>query len=217
MTRSFDGLTKVERPPLTVHDHLESVSSGPKRASAIKIVFMVSGCARVKSASEDILLETGSVLVIPSDLEYEGTPLGHARAVTLYFCPDYVSSQLRWLPSHHPLVHHLHRSITMSSQMHTLQLALPLIHSLTPRLVALSQLRFGADKDFALLSITSEVFDLVGRYVGSKSPNIGSTAVMPRKEVITAIALLRNNLRHSWRVEELSSMVSLSTSQLSRV
>lgn len=203
--------------PLRVKDQIAHTPSGPVAVPFAKLIFTLSGWARVESPTGEVHLEAGSILTIPPGLECRGFPEGHARTVTFYFHPDYLADQIRWLSLRHPLVHCLHRALDGEPALDSLRLTPAAMRDLTPHLVSLSQSSAGALSDFARLSIASEVFDAVGRLSGQSTGTIPDTGRVPDREVATALTLLRADLSQRWRIDDLARAVALSPSQLSRL
>ncbi|GGM49630.1 AraC family transcriptional regulator [Microbacterium saperdae] len=184
---------------------------------AVKVVFTVSGWARVHASAGEVLLTPGSVLTIPKNLECRGLPMGHVRTVTLYIDSEYLSDQVRWLSTAHPLVHHLHSALNGDPTLRTLQLATSAMHQLTPSLVSLAQSANDARIDFAMLSFVARVFDAVGRLSGVSAGSLDFARVVPRREVLYATTLLRAELSRPWRIEDLAREVAVSPSHLARL
>ncbi|WP_169516542.1 helix-turn-helix transcriptional regulator [Gulosibacter molinativorax] len=207
--------------PLRVREQIAWRPSGPVTAFAIKIIFTISGWARVYLPAGEVFLDSGSVVTFPAGVEARGVPTAHLRTVTLYIHPQYLSDQLRWLPAAHPLVHHLHRALEGDLPLQSLQLQPPAMRDLTPILVRLARSHVTSPfNDFALVTTTSELFDVVGRFTGasSRSSELAyPTGAPPRQEIAAAIALLHSDLARPWRIEDLAREVSLSASQLTRL
>ncbi|MGJ0203565.1 helix-turn-helix transcriptional regulator [Leucobacter sp. gxy201] len=213
---STAGLFEPGGPPLIVRDHTAHTPSGRTSTPAVKVVFTISGWARVQAPFNEVLLEPGTILTIPANLECQGVPARHARTMTFYLEPEYLADQMRWLPLSHPLVHHLHRALEGVPRLHTLQLPAAAMHDLAPVLARLSQASADVG-DFARLSMAFDVFDAVGRLSGMRTGSIDTARTLPRREVATAIALLRSDLARAWRIEELAREVAVSPSHLARL
>lgn len=86
-------------------------------------------------------------------------------------------------------------------------------------LARLTQLTSDTDEEFATLALAADLFDSIGRTAGTsdRSANSNIAASMPRREVVAAIALMQADLRHAWRIDDLSRRVMLSDSQLGRL
>lgn len=203
--------------PLVVREQTAHAPSGAVSVAAVKIVFMLSGWARVRTDADEVTLEAGTVLTIPSRLECWGFPAGHARTTTFYIHPDYLADQTRWLDAAHPLVHHLRLVLDGAPGLQALQLAASAVRELTPSLARLARPPNAAVSDFARLAAVSEVFDAVGHLSGTSSGMAIPTQVVPRREVVSAIALLRAGLSRPWRIAELAQEVAISPSQLARL
>ncbi len=139
------------------------------------------------------------------------------RTVTLYFDPEYLEDQLKWLPIAHPLVHQLRRSLEEGNKLQLLQLSFYAIRQIMPQLTNLARAPYSALSSFALLSRTSEVFDAVGRLSGVSTQCARPTKIEPRPEILNAVRLLRVNLSRTWTVSEIAREVALSPSQLARL
>ena len=63
--------------PLAVREQTAYVDSGPVVVDSVKVVFTISGWARVSSPLGEVLLESGSILTIPAGIECRGFPDGH--------------------------------------------------------------------------------------------------------------------------------------------
>lgn len=208
------------RSPLLVRDITHTRPTGPVRVPEIMIVFTVEGWAEVVAPDGVVIpAEAGTIVTVPTEVTCCGIPNGYARTLTMHAHPEYVSDQLRWLPALHPLVHLLQRSIHGDQALHHLQVPAEVMASISPRLVRMAQLPERANAQFTLLSLAAEVFDVVGRAVGTnRRPSESATVctLRPRREVIAAISLLRRNLARPWRMPELAREVRLSGAQLNR-
>ena len=211
------ALFNSQGPPLTVRERHADAPSGPVVAEAVKVIFGLSGWARVSSFGGSAALNTGKILVVPAEVECSGFPLGHARTITLYLHPEYLADQVRWLPAAHPLVHHLHQALDGDTGLRSLQLAATSVQDLAPLLVQLARPPNSGSSDFALLAGVAEVFDALGRLAGTRSSCAAVADAVPRREVLAALSLLRSDLSAPWRVESLARAISLSTSQLTRL
>lgn len=203
--------------PLLVRDQTTYAPSGPVAVPTVKVVFMLSGWARVRSTSGEALLEAGSVLTIPASLRCWGFPAGSARTVTLYVQPEFLADQMRWVPAAHPLVHHLHLALDGDPGLQSLQLAAASVQELAPLLARLARPPDSGVGDFALLGGVAEVFDALGRLAGAPSASAEAAGALPRREVLAALSLLRSDLSAPWRIETLARAISLSPSQLTRL
>lgn len=203
--------------PLLVREQIAVAPSAPVQVTSVKVVFMLSGGARVHSRAGEVSLGSGSILTIPAGVACRGFPAGHARTVTFYIHPEYLADQVRWLSTKHPLVHHLRRALEGDPALHSLQLAPSAMHDLSAHLVSLSQSSNRERGEFEMLSIASEIFDAVGRLSGVPSGIVGTMNAVPQREVASAIALLRADLGRHWRIDELAREVAVSPSHLARL
>lgn len=206
--------------PLRVRDETALSPSGVTRSDAVKVVFTLSGAAAVGCVAETVTVAAGTVLTIPANLDCWGVPSGQVRTGTFYVHADYLAEQIPWLPSTHPLIHLLRRSLDGEEQFGRLQLPAGVMHELAPRLARLAQLPHRADHEFALLSTAAEVLHIVGEVAGTTSGTAKCASLrlaQPRREVDAAVALLSGNLERAWRIEDLASSVALSSSQLTRL
>ncbi len=113
--------------------------------------------------------------------------------ITFYFKVDYLADQVRWLPLTHPLVHHLNRALEGCPTLLPLQVTASVMHNLVPSLARLAQRETGSVRDFGMLSLAAAVFDAVGRLTATSSGRNEAACVLPRAEVIKAIALLSSS------------------------
>lgn len=203
--------------PVFAREQTARNPSGAVSVPRTKVVFALSGWAEVHSQRGEVELRQGSILAIPPGLQCHGYPIGHMRTVTLYFDPEYLGDQMRWLPIAHPLVHQLRRTLDESNKLQRLQLTSKAIRQLTPQLINLASASSSALSDFALLSRTSDVFDAVGRLSGVSTHGAGPTRSISRPEILSAMELLRVNLRHPWTVGQLAHEVAISPSHLARL
>src|SRR5699024_11899102 len=86
-----------------------------------------------------------------------GFPFGHARTITLYLNPEYLTDQVRWLPNAHPLVHHLHQALDGDTGLQALQLAATSTQDLAPLLMQLARPPTTDSSFFARLAGAAEV------------------------------------------------------------
>lgn len=206
--------------PLRVRDATAHQPTGEVRVEAVKVAFTLSGWGRVSSAHGSATLSEGTVLTIPPGVACRGFPEGWTRTVTMYLHPEYLSGQVRWLGDRHPLVHQLRNALSGNQGLQLLQFPRVGMQALAPRLVQLAHLPQHPEHEFALLSLTSSVFDAVGRLVGTagaRRTSMSNGVARPRDEVIAAIAAMRQDLGRVWRIDELATRVALSPSQLSRL
>lgn len=183
----------------------------------MKVVFTVSGWARVRSPVGEVLLEPGLILTIPDGVECHGFPLGHTRTVTFYIEHEYLRTQRPWLPVTHPLARQLSRVLDGERRLLTLQLADTVMRELTPSLTRLAHVASEVTGLYAVLSMVLDVFDAVGRFAGTAGGKVEVDGCAPRREVLTAIALLQADLTRRWRIDDVAREVALSASQLTRV
>lgn len=123
-------------------------------------------------------------------------------------------------PTAHPVVHYLHRMLDGSARLQQPHMPTDAIRHLGPQLARLASMPRQGEHDFARLSLTSNMLDAVGRFAGIASrcsTGNGYQTGGLRKEVITAVELMRSNLARAWRIDELVSHVALSPSQLNRL
>ena len=210
-------LFSSQGPPLTVREQHADAPSGPVIAEAVKVIFGISGWARVSSFGDSVTLNTGTILVVPAEMACSGFPFGHARTITLYLNPEYLTDQVRWLPNAHPLVHHLHQALDGDTGLQSLQLAATSTQDLAPLLMQLARPPNNDSGFFTLLAGVAEVFDALGRLAGTRSSCAAIADAVPSREVLTALSLLRSDLSAPWRIDSLARAVSLSTSQLTRL
>ena len=153
--------------PLTVRDQTTLTPTGPVTVEAVKVVFGISGWARIESGGNNpVFLEPGTILTIPAGVTCVGHPHGHTRTVTFYLHTDYLAHELRWLPRMHPLMHHLQRSLDGATSLSGLRLPQSAMHELGSRLGHLAQMEAKQGSEFAMLSGASAVIDLVGHASG---------------------------------------------------
>lgn len=204
--------------PVYVKEETSSRASGITRADCVKIVFALSGWALVRSRHETLSLSSGTIVAIPAGLECWGIPYGLVRTGTFYVHSDYLAAHLPWLQQIHPLTRLLRRAVEQESHFQTLQLPSQAMQPLVPRLVRLTQMQRDDEGDFAMLSLISDVFDVVGKIAGAhRVDGINANMTRPRREVVEAAYLLRNQLERAWRVDDLAREVALSSSQLGRL
>lgn len=207
----------LTKRPILAREQTAHSPSGPVSVPRTKLVFTLSGWAEVHSQRGGVQLRQGSILAIPANLKCHGYPVGHMHTVTLYFDPEYLDDQMRWLPIAHPLVHQLRRTVDERNELQPLQLGPEAIRQIKPQLTGLARASSAVLSDFALLSLASDLFDAVGRLSGVSTGGAGATRSAPRQEILTAIELLRANLSHAWTVGALAIAVALSPSHLARL
>lgn len=188
--------------------------------STVEALVTGAGWGKVSSAHGSATLSEGTVLTIPPDVACRGFPEGWTRTVTMYLHLEYLSEQVRWLGDRHPLVHQLRNALSDDEGLQLLQFPHAGMKDLAPRLVQLAHLPQHLEHEFALLSLTSSIFDAVGRLVGSagaRRTSMPNGVARPRDEVIATIAAMRQDLGRAWRIDELATRVALSPSRLSRL
>lgn len=207
----------LSKRPVFAREQTAHSPSGPVSVPRTRVVFALSGSAEVHSLRGKVQLRQGSILAIPPGITCCRYPIDHLRTVTLYFDPEFLGGQVRWLPIAHPLVHQLHRTIGKRNKLQKLQLSVNAIRQITPQLTNLARVSSSALSDFEVLSRTSDVFDAVGRLSGASVHDSGPARLALRKEVQTAIGLMSTNFSRAWTAEFLAREVALSPSQLARL
>lgn len=203
--------------PVFAREQTNYCPFGPVSVPRTKVVFVLSGWAKVRSQRGEVELQQGSILAFPPELQCRGYPMGHMRTVTLHFDPEYLGDQMKWLPIAHPLMHQLRRTVDENIKLQRLQLTNEAIRQITPQLTNLARSSSPALSSFALLSRVLDVFDAVGRLSGESTRGAGPTRATPQPEILSAMELLRVNLSHPWTVGQLAHEVALSPSHLTRL
>lgn len=217
---SAENLFSSTGIPMRVMDTSTARPTGSVIAESVKVVFALSGWSAIRSDEDEIAATTGTVVTIPASLECAGFPETPSRAITFYLHQDYLSDQVRWLAGTHPLVRQLNGAVAGDAGLQRLQLPSPALRALGPKLVRLAQLPQRAEQEFAMLSIASDVFNLVGRFAGVPESRVAENAptlARPREEVLAAIELMRTEISRNWRIDSLAREVALSGSQLRRL
>lgn len=182
-----------------------------------RIVFTVDGWAQIEGAERRVPLTRGSILTIPAGATPRLEPYGLLRTITLLVDPGYLAEQLRWLPLHHPLVHHLYRNVQNASTLGRLDLPSTAMDALSPALLRIVRLSGAETRQFALLASASEVFDIISRTSGSTTIKASENRRLPRREIAAAMRLLRSHPNRAWTVNALAREVLISPSQLTRI
>lgn len=217
---SPSALSNEAGVPLRVTDVTTRSGTETVPAGSVRIVFTLSGWGRVVTRQQSASVSTGTILTLPAALSCRELPAGWIRTVTMHLHPEYLSEQVRWLGDRHPLVHQLRNALSGDAGMQLLQFPRAGMDDLAPRLVQLAHLPQRPEQEFALLSLTSSIFDAVGRLAGTagaRRTSMPNGVARPRDEVIAAVAAMRQDLGRVWRIDELATRVALSPSQLSRL
>ena len=206
--------------PLTTRTVVHSRPSSPVVAESLKLIFVTEGWGQLRTASGLIDLVAGSIVVLPAGAWCAAEPVIPLEMVTLYLHPLFAQSQVGWMPSVHPLTHHLKRATSMGENAGTLHLGGGAMATLRRRLVTLSEHRLKVVDDFAMYADLASLFSDIGRMAGngssaSSSPDRSRRTV--RLEVARAVWVLRQDPAKPWSVRALASEVSLSESQLTRL
>lgn len=206
--------------PIRILDTTAVEPTGTVAAESLKVVFTMAGWTEVRSPGDAIAATRGTVLTIPAELECCGLPEALSRSVTFYLHPEYLGEQVRWLAGTHPLVHQMRHALSGDAGLQRLLLPQTAMRTLEPRLTRLARLPRHPEQEFAMLSMASDVFDLVGRFSGVSATRVSDhepTLGRPRDEVVAAIDLMRQHVSRTWQIDTLAREVALSTSQLRRL
>lgn len=205
--------------PLTVRDQTTVNPAGPTTAEAVRIVFGISGWARLEAPAAQVGLEAGTLLFVPFGMECSEFPHGHSRTVTFFLRQEYLATGLRWLPHTNPMVRLLARTVRDTSDLAQLHLPSGSMRQLGPCLARVAQLDATGHDELAVLSTAAQIADFVGRFAGATRPPPEGrlhVSMLPRRDVAVAVAILRRHPEHAWTVDSLANHVALSTSQLTR-
>ena len=206
--------------PLATRTVVHSTPSTPTIAEGLKLIFVTDGWGQLRTGSGMIDLVAGSVVVLPTGAWCAAEPRRPLEMVTLYLHPLCAKSQVGWMPTVHPLTHHLEKATSGSEHASALHLGGAAMATLRPRLVTLSTHRLKTADDFAVYADLASLFSDIGRMVGNGSPASTSperALRTPRLEVASATWALRLDPARPWSVRTLASEVSLSASQLTRL
>ncbi|MVT25091.1 helix-turn-helix transcriptional regulator [Nesterenkonia alkaliphila] len=204
------------RTPVIVRERTDFTATGAGPDERVRVVFVLNGWAYLDAEARSERLCCGSVVTIPADTAPWLRPHGLVRTAVFHLHRTYVADQLRWLSRHHPLVHHLHRSLQDPLTLGHIKIPSHTMQALTPLLLRATQLACTSESEFALLATVSKVFDAVGKASGSNTftGNLGGR--FPRRETAAAMQLLQSHPDHGWTVGDLARTVLVSTAQLNR-
>lgn len=213
----FEGL----RLPMIIRQATTARPSPPFSADCLMLVFVTAGWATLRVPSGVISLESGYIVTIPEGQWYSLVPHGFVDIVTFCVHDDFLNAQLQWLPASHPIVH---QTIAARSDEHAvgaISVGEARMRRLRPLLSTLVALEHAHASEFATLARVADLFDelsVLGTHTGGvTASNPTPRSRLPRRQIATAVRLLRNRLEHPWTVGELAQEVSMSGSQLSRL
>ena len=177
-----------------------------------KIVFVAAGWTRLEHRGRGTLLAAGDVAFLPARALVSGVPLPVAETVTFYLDPQFIEQQLAWVRTVAPLGAAFRAAAAGTGPI------LSLRPSAMERRTLIAQARTLAACDASIecvsLGMLGACLSFLARIEHVVSP---ASSVLPRSEVRSVVAALRSDLARRWTVDDLSRLVNLSSSQLTRL
>ncbi len=189
------------------HDSLVEQVAYPQT----KIVVVTSGWTKLTHRERAVILSPGDVAILLSRALVSGELLSCVETVTLYIDPEFLHQQLSWVNLSTPL------SSVLRSAVDGIGPIVSLSAMSSERRTVVTQARMLAEYDkvivrgFGLLSKSLAFLDRILHTVDPVS------ARLPRRELRTIVGVFQSDLAHQWTVTELSQLVNLFSSQLTRV
>lgn len=211
--------------PLAAIESVRTAPVAPVRFAHAKLVHVMAGSTRIRSAAGERVLTAGDVLVLGAHMRCEATPQPLVRAWTIYLDEDFLRGYMRWaLPGPEHVVPGLHPSdwnghaLVFHPGVDRLALLEPLLRRMSviphrgrPASVAELMALFAQTAEHIVPTL---VTTLDGPTPVADAPVGRLTGAVAVPEAARAAALLRGHLSHPWQVGELARMVALSRSQL---
>lgn len=206
--------------PIATRTIVCSMPSTSAIEEGVKLIFVTEGQGQLRTGSGAIDLRVGSVVALPTGTWCAAEPWHPFEMVALYLHPLFAESLVSWMPSTHPLTHHMLRATSGDEDASTLHLSEAAMASLRPRLVTLSAHELKVADEFAVYADLASLFSDIGRVAGNGSPVTASAEASLRTlrlEVARAAWVLRQHPAKPWSTSTLAAEVSLSASQLTRL
>lgn len=203
---------KHRQRPLRVSRILHNTVAAPVAFPQVKVVTVTAGWTKLLHRERVIHLSPGDVAVLPSRALVGGEPLPIAETVTLYLDPSFIEQQLAWTQLSPPARAALQAAISGTGSIITLRLSEDERRVLTMEARMLA-IRTVSTREIGL-SFLSACFCFLARL---ENAAVLDSASLPVNEVRIVVSALSADVARQWRVAELSRMVNLSASQLTRL
>lgn len=205
-----DGITHG-RNPLSVQRAQHCTSVAPVTYSQVKVVLVTEGWTRLEHRGRSTLLSAGDVALLPARALVSGVPLPVAETVTFYLDPQFLEQQLAWVRTVAPLGAAFRAITSGTGPILTLRPSAMEHQTLIAQARALAACDASAERvSLGLLGACLSFLARIEHVVSLPS------YVLPRREVRGVVAALRSDLARRWTIANLSRLVNLSTSQLTR-
>lgn len=209
------------RLPVMVVDVTNSQATPRVFAESMKFIFVIDGWAKIVHDNGEFLVEPGSVLILPERIWAQGFPIGFARTITFYVQADFVRLHLQWLPRDDHMIHRIFLRPMSSGEPSLLQLERRALWALRPKLLQLHALQAAQVSALMTLSRVAELFNDLLHFSslgqGGTFERTVSGSRMPRSQVVAAVQHVHQRIDYPWTVGELSRLVAMSPSQLTRL
>lgn len=208
------------RPPATAQEVSLRKPTKTLTFDSVQIAYMTSGTGRLTAPRQESAVGIGDIIALPPGLPRRAIPFSGMRFVSLHLHPRYVEEQMEWLAPRNPITRLLSSVLSDATQFQVLRFSPTSARMLASPLKALVQ--NGSPNYASWFSIMANVailFDYTARLEARTHTGMHrrQTHLYAREEVVQAIEIMNDNLRHPWRIGDLAAMVRLSPSQLTRL
>ncbi|WP_082305237.1 helix-turn-helix transcriptional regulator [Leucobacter japonicus] len=201
-----------ERRPMRILRAYHRTVVEPVAHTQAKVVIVTAGWTRLEHLKQVTDLAEGDVAILPAQALVGGVPLPTAETVTFYFDPLFLEQQTAWTSTVTPVAAALRTAAAGIGPILRLRPSLLRRGTLTARARALSAC--DASSESVGLGLVAASLGFLASIEQVPPP---SSSALPRLEVRAVVTALQNDLARRWTISDLSQLVHLSGSQLTRV
>lgn len=206
---------------MTVRDLFAVAQTSHLPAARLTIAFVLDGWGQFESGEVAFQLRPGNVVLLPKGRSCTCQPRGFLRSISFELDDELAASWSRWLPESNVIGGRLRGAISHRGSLGLLDIGMEGMRHIGPRLAFMAQRKRQAGDALAVIADAADVTHTVGMMCGIRHTAAtvigGARARLPRREVATAVRLMREDLTRRWTAGELASAVAISQSQLSRL
>lgn len=212
--------------PLAVIESVRTRPVAPVAFTHAKIVHIMAGSSRVRTAEGERMLTAGDAMVLGGGVWCEAVPLPQVRAWTIYLDQAFLRSHMLWaLPAPEQVLPGLHPAgwdgralffrpgTTLFAQTEPVLRRMSTIsHETGPGAAAMLMALFAQAVEVALPSLVID-----SAIPARTTSGVGRLTALPvTSEAQRATELMLSDVARSWRLAEIAAAVALSKSQLTR-
>lgn len=216
-----DALFGCVRLPIAIWRDVIEAPSRRILVDSVKVLFVLEGWATLRSRADLVVLQPGTVVVLPARHAYSISPDSPIHVVALHLRPSFLEAHLDWFPRSHPLLQKLYIAHLNPSIVGVLNIGAQGVQEMRGRLILLEALSGQPGAEFAILARLAEVFDQMSvhlfRDACTNAEHIDNLRAIPRLPVTRAMRALHEQLDRAWTVGELAREAAISESQLTRL